>query len=147
MQKMVQDELDRREERMEQLSEVRKSIESAVKRFGLAAEEVLEIFRFGPAKKAAKRRGRPPSKKTAAKKAAAKRRGRPPSKKAATAKVAKVTKVAKKAAKKVAKTANKNVSAKKAATKATKKLSSSARSQAMKDAWARRKAAAVAAAE
>jgi len=136
MQELVQAELDRRESRMKQLSEVRKYLESAVKQFGLAAEDVLEMFRISkPAtKKGAKRRGRPPGSKNAAK-VGAKRRGRPPGKKAALAKVAKTvakkTKVAKKVAKKTV--------AKKSST------SPSARSLAMKEAWARRKAAAAAA--
>jgi hypothetical protein len=130
MQALVEEELARRESRMKQLSEVRKYIETAAKQFGLAAEEVIDMFRFGkktPAKKGAKRRGRPPSKKSAVK-VAAKRRGRPPLSKS-------VAKVAKRATKKVA---SKKVVAKKTA-------GSSARSQAMKEAWARRKAAAAAA--
>jgi hypothetical protein len=133
MQALVEHELARREDRMNQLSEVRKYIESAAKQFGLAAEEVIEMFKIGkkaPAKKGAKRRGRPPSKKTAvATKVGAKRRGRPPLAK-------NVAKLAKSATKKVA--SKKKVAAKKSA-------KSSARSAAMKEAWARRKAAAAAA--
>ncbi len=138
MHELVQEELARRETRMKQLSEVRKYLESAVKQFGLAAEDLLEMFHFskkGPAKKGAKRRGRPPGSKNVAKtavKAGAKRRGRPPGKKAVVAKVAKKVSAAKKTATKVAK---------KAVAKKAPKKSSSARSQAMKEAWARRKAA------
>ena len=132
MQALVEHEMARREDRMKQLSEVRKYIESAAKQFGLAAEEVVEMFKFGkkaPAKKGAKRRGRPPSKKTAlAKTVGAKRRGRPPLNKNVV---------------KVAKSATKQIVSKKTAAKKSK--TSSKRSAAMKEAWARRKAAAAAA--
>lgn len=125
MQRLVEHELSRREARIEQIAEVRKYLASAMKAFGLAAEEVVEMFKQ-------KRKGRGPGKKTIAAKKT-KRRGA--AKKVATKKVA-----AKKSARKPA-------AAKKAVKKVAKKVvKSTARSIAMKKAWAKRKAAAAAAA-
>ncbi len=124
MQQMVEQELSKRDARMKQIAEVRKYLASAMKAFGLAAEEVVEMF-------TTKRKGRGPGKKTLA----AKKVGRKgAAKKTTTKKVA--------AKKTASKRGRKPGAAKKVAKKAVK---SSARSLAMKKAWAKRKAAAAAA--
>jgi len=134
MQQMVEQELSKRDARMKQIAEVRKYLASAMKAFGLAAEEVVEMF-------TTKRKGRGPGKKTLA----AKKVGRKGAAKKTTTKKVAAKKVAAKkvAAKKTAsKRGRKPGAAKKVAKKAVK---STARSLAMKKAWAKRKAAAAAA--
>jgi hypothetical protein len=129
MQQMVEQELSKRDARMKQIAEVRKYLASAMKAFGLAAEEVVEMF-------TTKRKGRGPGKKTLA----AKKVGRKGAAKKTTTKKVAAKKVA--AKKTASKRGRKPGAAKKVAKKAVK---SSARSLAMKKAWAKRKAAAAAA--
>jgi len=129
MQQMVEQELSKRDARMKQIAEVRKYLASAMKAFGLAAEEVVEMF-------TTKRKGRGPGKKTLA----AKKVGRKGAAKKTTTKKVAAKKVA--AKKTASKRGRKPGAAKKVAKKAVK---STARSLAMKKAWAKRKAAAAAA--
>jgi hypothetical protein len=133
MQQMVEQELSKRDARMKQIAEVRKYLASAMKAFGLAAEEVVEMF-------TTKRKGRGPGKKTLA----AKKVGRKGAAKKTTTKKVAAKKVA--AKKTASKRGRKPGAAKKVAKKVAKKaVKSSARSLAMKKAWAKRKAAAAAA--